>query len=151
MTVTAMATFAATGRTVAVTVAVELATRRGTLAITPITAFGPAIFGTGKFRTTVATAAARSLGIPPDFRSRAGFRPRSFLSPDHAAQANEAQRAETASKEYRRPDTALFKDSFAAHLDILLTVRRTVSGVLGFDSGDLPQSGESSVLRLAQL
>ncbi len=152
---TTVATFTATGGAVTFTVAVELAAGRGALAeavatlrtavelaagrgplaITAITTFGAAIFWTGKFR--VAIAAAGTFSVPPHFRARARrpFRSGAFLRTDHAAQTNQAQRAETASKEHRRPDTALIKNSFAAHLDILLTVRRAVSGVLGFDSG----------------
>jgi hypothetical protein len=135
LAITAITAFAATGRTVTFTVAVELATGRGPVAITATAAFGPTIFRSGEFRVTIATAG--TFRFPPHFRARARsrIRSRTFLRSDHAAQTNQAKRAETASKEHRRPDTALFKNSFAAHLDILLTVRRAVSGVLGFDSG----------------
>ncbi len=131
-----IATFAATGRrTVAFTVTVKFTAGRGALAITPITTLGTAIFRSGKFCATV--AAAGPFGVPPHFRARArrSFRSRPFLSPDHAAETNQAQSAETASEECRCPDTVLLKNSFAAHLDILLAVRRAVSCVLGFDSG----------------
>jgi hypothetical protein len=149
---TAIAAFPATRRrTKAFTVTVEFAARRGTLAITTLATFGAAIFRSGKLR--MAITAAWAFGIPSHFRARAGcpFRSGAFLRSDHAPQTDQAQRADTASKKHRRPDTAFLENSFAAHLAILLTVRRTVSGILGFDFGGLPQSGESSVLRLAQL
>ena len=138
LAITAIVTFTASGRAVAFAVAVELAARRRTLAITTITTFGAAIFRSGELRVAITTAG--TFRIPTQLRARARrpFRSRPFLGTDHAAQTNQAERAETTGKEHRRPDTALLKESFAAHLAILLTVRRALSASWVSISGAAP-------------
>ncbi|MBL7646326.1 MAG: hypothetical protein JNK74_09085 [Candidatus Hydrogenedentes bacterium] len=151
LTIPTLAPFGATGRAVAFAVALERATGRRPLAITMLTTFRSALFGSGELRVTIATAGA--LPIPPHFRARIWGRVRAgpLLGSHHAAQTDQAKRAETAGKKHRRPDTALLKESFAAHLAILLTVRRALSASWVSIPGGLPHSGDSSVLRLAQL
>jgi hypothetical protein len=131
-------TFATTGRAVTFATALEvIAGRRGralpiaaTLAVAPGVAFAvwawSALIGAGEFGAPIAFPTGTALGpihLATHLGGAVGIGS-DFLGPDYAANPDKAQSTQATREEYRRPDSVRFNDSFAAHLDILLTVWR---------------------------
>jgi hypothetical protein len=123
--------FGATGRSITIGFGTEVTT---SLHIAPFTA----TLGAGELGATVAAAVIRTLGplktstfILPG--AGTGIRAGGLLGNDYTAQANHTQGTQAAGEEGGFTDTMRCKDSFVAHVDILLLVWRAVTDVQGFD------------------